>query len=348
MKRIAAVRPREPAAGLARCARRAARRAVRGGAGERPRRRTARHPDHRGLESALLRRPADARAGSTEVEEAATARLAANAGDGMAHARPRAGRSSSAGGARRPSQAYEAAIATYSRAGIAAGGHPVDRAGGHPGDVALPGARPTTSCARPGKLMSTYLDKHPEDQDVLLMIADLYQSQRSPKGQSLAGEVLPPDPEGELRGGRGPRRSRPQAARLLPAGPGDPGARARARRPTRASPSALALLAAIHVGNGYYEKADGLLERALAVNPVAPRSAGRARRPGCGSRASARRSRTLEAEVMALNPDRRSLLRRPSRTWWASGSGGTTSQPSSRAKAIEIDPNDPLGYVTLR
>ena len=107
------------------------------------------------------------------------------------------------------------------------------------------------------------------------MIADLYQSQRSPTGQSLRRQVLP-----EASSRRTRRSRRPASAsrgKLLVFYQQDRAIqeleRALATNPNLRP--ALALLASIHVGNGYYEKADGLLERALAVNPVRPRGAGR-------------------------------------------------------------------------
>ena len=302
---------------------------------------TSRHPGHKGLESVLfdvlltLGR-------STEVEETAEARVAANGGDGMAHAA--LGLVHELRGRREAAlQAYEAAIATYSRASSPSEDIPW---------IAKAAIQATWLSTQPGddllneaaKLMSTYLEKHPEDQDVLLMIADLYQSQRSPTGQSLAGKyylkLLKENSEvAEARVGL--------ARKLLVFYQQDRAIQEleRALATNESLPSALALLAAIHVGNGYYEKADGLLERALQVNPVhrEARAVKAARLWITGQREA---FDTLQAEVLAFNPtDGRFFVTISDLVGERQRRYDVAAELAARA--IEVDPNDPLGYVTF-
>lgn len=300
----------------------------------------AKHPEHKGLEGVLfdvlltLGR-------LTEVEETARARIAADPGDGMAHAA--LGLAVEQRGHREEAlQAYEAAIATYSRASSPAEDIPW---------IAKAAIQATWLSPDPAddllgeaaKLMSSYLEKRPDDQDVLLMIADLYQSQRSPKGQSLAGKyylkILKQNSEvAEARVGL--------ARKLLVFYQQDRAIQEleRALATNENLPSALALLASIHVGNGYYEKADGLLERALEVDPVhrEARAVKAARLWITGKRDA---FEALEAQVREFNPtDGRfyvvisDLVGQRQRRYDVAA--------ELAAKAIEIDPNDPLGYVT--
>ena len=128
----------------------------------------------------------------------------------------------------------------------------------NPADDMIPGAL---------KLLEKHLKKNPEDLDAKLQLADVYQSARGTRSQSLAskfyGQVLKENSEiAEARVGRA--RSAllfyQQGAALQDLD------RALATNPRLVS--ALSLKAAIHIGNGDYERAQEALDAALKVNPT--------------------------------------------------------------------------------
>ncbi len=116
------------------------------------------------------------------------------------------------------------------------------------------------------KLVQRYLENHPEDLDAKLQLAELFQSSRGNRSQSLAGkyyrQVLKENTEvAEARVGDARRMLifYRQSAALK-----------QLDRALDTNPylvSAHALKAAIHVGNGDYKRAEKHLAKAKAVNP---------------------------------------------------------------------------------
>jgi len=116
------------------------------------------------------------------------------------------------------------------------------------------------------KLMQRFVKKHPEDLDAKLQFAELLRANRGVRGQSLAGrlytEILKENSEvAEARVGRARSAlifyqqgtALKQLARALETNPN--------------LVSALAVKAAIHIGNGDYKRGREALDRALKVNP---------------------------------------------------------------------------------
>jgi tetratricopeptide (TPR) repeat protein len=116
------------------------------------------------------------------------------------------------------------------------------------------------------KLVSTYLRKYPDALDVKLQLAELFRADRGSKGQATANkyyeQILKENTEvAEARVGRAKVAlvfyKQREALREL--------SRALETNPNLVAAHALA--AAIHVGNGDYERAEKHIEKALAVDP---------------------------------------------------------------------------------
>ncbi len=196
-----------------------------------------------------------------------------------------------------------------------------------------------------GKLLSRYLDAHPEDQDVLMMVGDLYASQRGTKTLAKANTVYR---QRLLKHNSELAHARVGLARTLLVFWQEGRAIEELERALKTNPNlveALSLLAAIHVGDGYYDRAEKLLDRALAVNPTDrhTRAVKAARAWIMGDREA---FAALEKEALDWDPtDGRfyvvvsDLVGERQRRYDVAA--------ELAAKAVAADANDPLGYITL-
>ncbi len=238
--------------------------------------------------------------------------------------------------------AYEAAVASYKR------GAPAE----HVPWVALAAEHITRISSTPRddlrqdavKLLARHVDANPEDLEVALMEADIWQQDRGARSQSAALKryrtILKAN--SEMAAARvGLARyflvfyQQDQAMRELE--------RALATNP-RLVP-ALSLLASIHVGNGDYESAEKLLARALAVNPDdrETRAVEGALRWIRGEREAYDR---LEKEVFAYDPLFGRFYLTISELVGERQRRYEVAADFAR-KAIEKDPDDGLAYTVL-
>ena len=298
------------------------------------------HPEDRALAS-LVYRLLLTLGRDAEVVERAEAARAANPEDaialgalGLAH--------EMRGRRKEALAAYEAAVATYRR------GAPAE----HVPWVATSAEHITRISPRARddlrqdavKLLSRQLDADPDDLEVAVMEADIWQHDRGAPSQAKALKryrtILKAN--SEMAAARvGLARyflvfyQQDQAMRELE--------RALATNP-RLVP-ALSLLASIHVGNGDYESAEKLIERALAVNPT-----DRETRAVLGAlhwiRGQKDAYEALEREVLAYDPfyghfylTVSELVGERQRRY--------DDAASFARKAIEKDPDDGLAYTIL-
>lgn len=223
----------------------------------------AKHPAHRGLETARFR-ALDALGRTDESITAARAILARHADDIVAHTW--LGVALEERGRREDALAqYDKVVALYN--------------GGTPAPEELPcvaraAVRATWLSPNPAddmipaalRLLDRYLRKHPDDLDAKLQLAEVYQSDRGARSQSLArkfyGQVLKENSEVAA--------ARVGLARTDLMFYQQAQARRELERALETNPHlvpALALLASIHVGNGDYGRAEKRLGQALAVDP---------------------------------------------------------------------------------
>jgi len=192
------------------------------------------------------------------------------------------------------------------------------------------------------KLLKKRLDADPDDVDLLVMMGDVYQANRGPNGQATASkryrEALEKNSElAEAHLG---------LARYFDVFWDKTKAAELARRALATNPNlvpAMSFLARIHVGDGDYDKADAMWERARKVNPFdkEARSVHAARVFIAGDKAG---FEALEKGILADDPTYGSLY-----TTVADLVGERQRRFDVAAglskRAIEVDPTDDQSYV---
>ncbi|MFM8385566.1 MAG: tetratricopeptide repeat protein [Planctomycetia bacterium] len=240
-------------------------------------------------------------------------------------------------------EAYDAVVAAYAKVDVQAAELPFVAAAAiratwlspNPGDDMLPDAL---------RLLGERVKAEPGDLDLLLQYASVWLEDRGKNGQSTARKYFTQalKENEELADARvGLARvalvfyQQDQALQQLD----------RALQSNARHVPALALLASVHVGNGDYEKAEALLARALAVNPSS-KEARAVRVALLTITGKAAEAAELAARVLADDPSY-------GRLWLVvSDLVGERQRRYDRAadwarKALEVDPQDALGYVTL-
>lgn len=240
-------------------------------------------------------------------------------------------------------EAYDAVVAAYAKVDVQAAELPFVAAAAiratwlspNPADDMLPDAL---------RLLGERVKAEPGDLDLLLQYASVWLEDRGKNGQSTARKYFTQalKENEELADARvGLARvalvfyQQDQALQQLD----------RALQSNARHVPALALLASVHVGNGDYEKAEALLARALAVNPSS-KEARAVRVALLTITGKAAEAAELAARVLADDPSY-------GRLWLVvSDLVGERQRRYDRAadwarKALEVDPQDALCYVTL-
>jgi tetratricopeptide (TPR) repeat protein len=194
------------------------------------------------------------------------------------------------------------------------------------------------------KILSKRIEAEPENVDLLLALADVYQANRGSKGQGIAQKHY----KKILDQNHAVVEARVGLARSLLLFYDEAGAASQCRKALDVNPSfvpAMSVLAAIHVGDGDYDKADGLWDRAKKVNPrdKEARSVRAARLLIGGDRAA---FEALAAEVLRDDPTYGRLYSIAAELVGERQRRYDVAAELAK-KATEVDPSDAVAYVVL-